>query len=947
MGRGARSSLRERSGEVAELDRALHAARGGHGRFVAIEGEAGIGKTSLLGVAGEHAERAGMRVLSARGSELEHEFAFSVVRQLFEPLLYAAEAEERERWSAGAASLAMALFEEHPVATREPDPEQEVRFRRRHGLYWLVANIARDAPLAIVVDDAHWADEPSLGFLRHLVTRLGGLPVLLLIASRPGAATTLPLLADSAAHVLRPAPLSAGAVADWVSDYLEQRADEEFAAACHRATAGIPFLVGELLREVRAERVSPDATGVERLRGLSPRAITTSVLLRLAALPAGASALARAAAVAGEAGLPAVATLAGLDIGTAAAAAAALVRAGLLAGSEPVAFAHPVVRTVLYEDIPQPERALAHARAARTLREHGASEDHVAAQLALAAPIGEAWALDTLRSAAKAAIWHGAPEVGAHLLARALAETADPDERFELTLALGRAEVLAGRPEAMGRLRAGLALARTPEQHLRAAVLLGRVLRYAGGGAEAVELLECAERRIGPEDTDLASLIEQELLATSTVSYEGRRRLAGRTESWWARAERPPVGFFDRFVHAARAVDAACRGAPLSHVVELAEASLGARTAGDHLGRHVGLLAGYAFLLAERFDRVEALLGALGDAAAAVGGAHTRAVIVAQRALLSSYRGHVTAAESDALDALTSVADVEAPPAYLLTAAATLLWVAAERGEAPHPAAASIRDDGDSLFGRHLNYARGLLDVAEGRFGRGAARLLEVGERERGLGWRGASQFTWRSQAALALAAEGDYARARQLADEEVELARAAGARRALGIALRGSALLGEGDARSRLLEEAVAVLERSGADLEHARALVDLGSTLRRGRAAARAREPLRRGYDLALRCGATRLAERAREELLATGARPRRVSLSGRDALTPSELRVVELAARGMTNREIAQALFVTEKTVETHLLHAYPKLGVGSRRELVKALERGSDEAAQAAA
>ncbi len=126
-------------------------------------------------------------------------------------------------------------------------------------------------------------------------------------------------------------------------------------------------------------------------------------------------------------------------------------------------------------------------------------------------------------------------------------------------------------------------------------------------------------------------------------------------------------------------------------------------------------------------------------------------------------------------------------------------------------------------------------------------------------------------------------------------------------------------------------MLERSGARLEYARALVDLGALIRRGGRRSKARDVLRTGLELAVRCGAERLGARGREELLATGSRPRRIALSGVEALTPSERRVAELAADGLTNRAIAQALFVTEKTVEGHLGHAFDKLGVRSRTQL----------------
>ncbi len=130
-------------------------------------------------------------------------------------------------------------------------------------------------------------------------------------------------------------------------------------------------------------------------------------------------------------------------------------------------------------------------------------------------------------------------------------------------------------------------------------------------------------------------------------------------------------------------------------------------------------------------------------------------------------------------------------------------------------------------------------------------------------------------------------------------------------------------------------MLESSGARLELARALIDLGAVLRRDGRRARARELLRRGLELATRCGAERLAAYGRDELQATGARPRRIALSGVESLTPSERRVAQLAAGGDTNRAIAQALFVTEKTVEGHLAHAFDKLGVRSRTRLRDAL------------
>jgi DNA-binding NarL/FixJ family response regulator len=158
-----------------------------------------------------------------------------------------------------------------------------------------------------------------------------------------------------------------------------------------------------------------------------------------------------------------------------------------------------------------------------------------------------------------------------------------------------------------------------------------------------------------------------------------------------------------------------------------------------------------------------------------------------------------------------------------------------------------------------------------------------------------------------------------------------------IGIALRGAGMALAGPPAVESLREAVAVLETSPARLELGRALVDLGAVLRRNRQATEAREPLKRGLDLAHRFGARALERQARHELSAAGARPRRWAVSGRAGLTPSELRIAEMAAGGLMNREIAQALFLTTRTVETHLTHTYRKLEIASRAGLAEALRR----------
>jgi len=232
-------------------------------------------------------------------------------------------------------------------------------------------------------------------------------------------------------------------------------------------------------------------------------------------------------------------------------------------------------------------------------------------------------------------------------------------------------------------------------------------------------------------------------------------------------------------------------------------------------------------------------------------------------------------------------------------------------------------------------YARARLRLEMGAAERALADFIEVRDLAESVQFLNPAWVPWRSQAAIALQRLGRSEEARALAREELELSRGWGAPRTVGISLRALGLVEGGRAGERLLREAVDVLADSPARLEHARALVDLGALLRRGNSRSEARKLLRQGVDIAHRCGATALVERGNEELAATGAHPRTILLSGLDALTASERRVAQMAAEDMSNKEIAQALFVTVKTVEQHLSHVYRKLDIASRRELGAAL------------
>jgi ATP/maltotriose-dependent transcriptional regulator MalT len=299
------------------------------------------------------------------------------------------------------------------------------------------------------------------------------------------------------------------------------------------------------------------------------------------------------------------------------------------------------------------------------------------------------------------------------------------------------------------------------------------------------------------------------------------------------------------------------------------------------------------------------------------------------RAMLGHRCGRLADAEADVRVADRVAAEAAGPAARRWTAAG-LARCLVERGE-PAEAEDVLREAAARGELSVLLEARGHLRAAQGRPQDAAVDFLAAGARaERQLSHPGLVE--WRPAAALALRQVGRVDQARRLVADATDLAQHFGVRRALGLALRAHGLV-EGSLDA--LGESVEVLASTRARLEHARALVDLGAALRRANCRSDARTRLEDGMRLAHECGATALQARARTELAAAGVRPRRSSGAGPDALTPSERRIAELAAGGLGNREIAQALFVTTKTVETHLSAVYRKLGVSGRRDLARAL------------
>ena len=347
----------------------------------------------------------------------------------------------------------------------------------------------------------------SLRFVAYLARRVGGLPILVAATVRTGEpdvddALLAELSNDPAAIALRPAALTASATGTLVRARLGENADAGFAAACHEVTAGNPLLVRQLLTALKAEHVAPDADRAEEVRAVGPRAVSRTVLLRLARLPAETVAVARAVAILGEhPALPAVAALAAVDEPTAAAAVQVLARTEILREDESLGFVHPLVRDAVYGELSAAGRGLEHARAARLLADLGSSPESVAAQLLLAPPRGDEWVVERLREAASVAIARGAPDSAMALLERAQVEPPPPELQATIAHELGGSAAFVRGPAAVEPLRRAYAALTDPTERALAAVKLSRLLMFVSSPRDGAELAARAMAEL-PEDLD-------------------------------------------------------------------------------------------------------------------------------------------------------------------------------------------------------------------------------------------------------------------------------------------------------------------------------------------------------------------------------------------------------------------------------------------------------------
>jgi DNA-binding CsgD family transcriptional regulator len=925
--------LVERERELERIEALIAAVEDGAARVLVLEGPAGIGKTSLLAAARERARGEALHVLGARASELERGYPFGAVRQWFEPTLAAASPAQRSRLFEGAGAIAEAV-----VAPGAPPVEHAASPAILHGLYWLTANLASCEPLLLTLDDAHWADEASLRLLNYLVPRCEGLRIGLLAACRPPdideeGELLSRLLASDDVEIVRPAALSVEGTALMLAERTGRQPERPFTESCRTATGGNPFYLRELAQWLADEGVAPHGDEVKRIGEARPQFLSRTVLMRLSP-PA--RALAQALALLdGPAELELAGGIAGLDRGAAATAANELTRAGLVAVDKPLELVHAIVRAAVLSSLSAPERARQHARAAALLRDRRASAEEISAHLLAAEPASDAEVVATLHEAARAALARGAPEAAVRLLRRALLEPPTEDARVSVLLDLGSAEREADAPEAANRFRDAYRLARDP-------LVRGEALRrlaWAGlpDQQRLQELGGDLDRTIAavePLDRELALALEGARLGGLMVSAGRLGEMGQRIERVGELEGATPGECVLLAMLARYRIDA---GRPAREVAIVVERAAANPRALEVLGPDSLWLLNCAIALAEceRFEPLDALLERALELARQRNLAAAFAFVSSHRARIAYKRGEPREAEAEARAALDSGGLFSW---YRQAAGSVLIAALANQGKVDEAQTAyDATGFGEQLPDQRpltpLLISRGVLRHAHGHRERAVIDLRGALERIGRYATGTTAGMDARVLLATTLHELGRGEEACAEADRALAIARSWGTPGMVGMALRARALVAGGEDRVDQLHAAVEQLAFSPLRLEHARALIDLGAALRRVGRRADCRQPLRAGLDIAERAGAAPLAQRARDELNASGARVPRHHVG--DELTPSERRIVDMAATGMSNPQIAQALFVTTKTVESHLGRAYLKLGVKSRHELTRAL------------
>lgn len=940
---------RDRGEQLAALSEVSDRALSGRGGLVLLEGPAGAGRSTLLAHFAElQQDRPGWTAF-ARAAEDERDFPFGLVRQLLEPALRAASPQDREKLFDGAAGLARPVLDGiRPTDDAAALASTESLFSSIHGLYWLTANLAvQRRPLFLLVDDVQYVDPSSERFLRHLARRLEDLPVVLVLsapaAHRPDALEPLRVLPYATTVGLPPLGPS-GVQADLEARF-GRGVDPAFAVACREATGGNPGALDRLWNALVAAGVEPEQAAVAEVMRHAGRLRTEEVLRNHDASVAG---LLGAVAVLSGGSVPPPLTLAGrlagLPVAETDRAATALAEQGVVRPDQRTEFVRPELAGAVLAALPLTARADLHTRAARLLWAEGAPPELIARHVLRsteAAPTGtepaDTWMVDVLVAAARDAMVRGAPETAVPFLRRALRE-APSHRRFDLLIEVAQAELQSEPAAAVEHLTHALRLRQDAHDRARVTLLMCTALLLDGRAEEAVRAVAgaLADLDISPGD-EADNLVGALLGRYVSLAYKYAPAVPDMVRAMdWVRPPLQCQGEGQRALLSALAIKATAEGTSAKEAAKLAQDARMCLTSPLTSHYLIDIAAGLALLYADDLPAATFWFDSIIAAGQQAGAVRAYTTARCARALLAHRTGSVpdALAEAEAAYRLRSPEDwgtLLAVPLFVLIG---LLVDDGRLADARQLAAIPLPPQVTDATFEHAWFleARGRLREAVGDLSGAVADFTACGRHATAGGLVNPAVVAWRSRSARARFRLGEPGGAvRDLIEEELELAERWGTARPIGTALVALGEVTEGRAGLVPLSDAVDRFRQGVSPLELARALLALGRRQLELGDLREARETLRGALDEADRSGAAPFLREAQGLLLAAGGRPRRVRRTGLAALTPAERKVAKLAAEGHSNREIAEALFVTQRAVEMHLTKAYGKLNISGRHQL----------------
>ncbi|KUO15582.1 ATP-binding protein [Streptomyces dysideae] len=937
--------LLERDQELQALDSALSALRDAvdgvpqapRGGLLALTGEGGLGKTTLVAAARARAAAHGFTVVSGKGGEKEQGLAFRVVRQVMQPALaMMGETERRAFLGSWYGIVGAALGLEATDTARMPDPTGV-----RDGLDWVMTRLTvMNAPLVLLLDDMHWADAESLDWLASFAPRVADLPLLIVVAYRsdelPPDATSFRTLVER--HEKRPhalSPLGKASVARIVRDEVGEEAEDEFCDECWTVTGGSPFEAVELAIRLGERQVKGTQDDLPVMRDLAAAVKGPGLIERLNRLGPSTVRFAWAAAVLGGTFSPELAAgIAVVGCEEAAEATEKLRASRILAdGDGPgdsLEFVHPLIATTIYRAIPSGLRVGMHNAAAEAAHAAGFGPSAAARHLLEVPCDGRPEAVACLRAAAREYLRAGAPEAARRMLTRALQEPPPPEDRAALLHELACSTFLIEPTATVSHLQEALTEPGI-DPDLRASIVyrLTQALAHTDRLTEAAAVAADEARQARNPRIRLrmqADHLVWSAFRTDEADSSARSRRLTRLA-----AKLTGRGLEERYVLGLRAWDALVRGEPRRTALGHAEEALigGMSWTDENRGFEVPVAVALLFMYCDQPWRAEELFSK-GMAECEHKG--WRGSHLAQGQTLFGYiryrRGCLAEAEELVRAGLRTAERVEGAVPAQWFAIGILIQILLARGRT-----ADARRLADSYhFGDVVPnavifpdprtvYAELLL--AEERRPEAARLLSSVGDWLESRTWRNPAWCPWQLNLASVLAPTAPD-RAVSLARDAVKRARDFGAASAIGQALRIEAEVTGGSAALDLHAEAVEHLEGSPASYELARALVGHGAALSRNGRVQEAADRLYQGLEGAVHCGAEALAAQAREELSGAGLRPLPLRYAQTDMLTAHERRTAELAVQGHPVGVIAKDLRLTEQGVRQLLSRVYRKIG-----------------------